>query len=132
MVRRLLIKIAILALFIIAVIEADFYIKGPDLSIPEYNKADSEPFKESIIKKDPKRKLNGRININTATIEELVLLPGVGGKIAEKVIAHRKEKGFYRDVKELLAIKGIGEKRLKEIEGFIILDGETTLRYEFE
>ncbi len=131
MFRSVLIKLVILAFFIIAVIGVDFYIK--ELRVPlDYNKTGPEPLKETIRKEDLNKELKGKININTATTEELALLPGIGEKIAEEIITFRKENGFFRDIEELFAVKGIGEKRLEEVREFIILDGETTLHYKFE
>lgn len=55
------------------------------------------------------------ININNATKEELVSLPGVGEAIAERIILYRKEHGAFRSVNELVNVKGIGKKKLDRI-----------------
>lgn len=54
-----------------------------------------------------------KIDINKATKEELMLLPQVGDKTADKIISNRPYKSIY----ELINIDGIGEQTLKEIEG---------------
>ena len=55
-----------------------------------------------------------KININTATIEQLVELKGVGEKTAQHIIEYREKKKF-ETVDELINVKGIGEKTLAKI-----------------
>ena len=55
----------------------------------------------------------GLININTADVEELTKLKGVGQKKAEAIIAWRKENGNFKTVDDLLEVKGIGEATLE-------------------
>lgn len=52
------------------------------------------------------------ININTADVEELTKLKGIGQKKAEAIIAWRKENGNFKTVDQLLEVKGIGEATL--------------------
>jgi len=56
-----------------------------------------------------------KININTASVEELELLSGIGVKTAIAIVEHREKIGSFNDVSELLAVKGIGEKKLAKI-----------------
>lgn len=56
------------------------------------------------------------IDINTATVEELVTLPGVGNKLAERIIKARQEKRFD-SLSDLQRVKGIGKKMLFKLEG---------------
>lgn len=53
-----------------------------------------------------------KININTATAEELVTLKNVGPKTAERVIAYRQANGPFTSVEELTNVKGIGDKTI--------------------
>ena len=53
---------------------------------------------------------NGKININTATVEELAQLKGVGEKTAEKIIQFREEHGLFKNVADLEQVKGVGPK----------------------
>ena len=59
------------------------------------------------------------ININTATLDDLERLPGIGRKIAEAIIAFREENGPFRRAEHLLLIRGISEKRFADIRQFI-------------
>lgn len=59
------------------------------------------------------------ININEASEEELISLPGIGKKIAQRIIEYRKKKGKFKNQSELLKIKGISKKRLAKIENLI-------------
>jgi competence protein ComEA len=56
------------------------------------------------------------INLNTATIEQLETLPGIGRKTAERIIEHREKVGAFKKVEELMNVKGIGEKSFLKIK----------------
>lgn len=69
----------------------------------------------------------GVVNINTATQEELVKLPGIGGAKAMAIIQQRKNKKFTNK-QELLLVKGIGESIYKKISTLVTLQGQTNLK----
>ena len=56
-----------------------------------------------------------KVNINTASIEELITLPGIGEKTAEKIVFYRNNKGKFRSVNDITNVSGIGEKKLDKI-----------------
>ena len=58
----------------------------------------------------------GTVNINTATLEELQTIKGIGKKKAEAIVQYRKEHGVFRTKEDLLQVKGIGKKALEVIE----------------
>ena len=60
-----------------------------------------------------------QININEATAAELSGLPGVGEKIAERIIEYRNKKGPFRSVEDLQNVKGIGKKMFAKIKPFV-------------
>lgn len=64
----------------------------------------------------------GVININTASVEELSKLPGIGKSKAELIVAYRQTHPF-KAVSELTEVKGIGPKMLEKIQGHITVDG---------
>jgi competence protein ComEA len=71
----------------------------PGLAAPSPETADSA--------KEPPR-----VDINTAGVEELQSLPGIGPALAKRIVEHRQQNGPFRRVEDLLEIQGIGEKSL--------------------
>ncbi len=65
----------------------------------------------------PDVQAGGKININTATREQLMTLNGIGVVLADRIIAGRK----YQQVDDLLKVKGIGEKTLEKIRDKIVV-----------
>lgn len=61
------------------------------------------------------------LDINKATEEELVRLPGVGPEIAKRIIRERQRQGGFRNIEELKAVKGIGDKKLQMIRPNLII-----------
>jgi len=64
----------------------------------------------------PSHSKQGTVNINTATLEELQTIKGIGKKKAEAILQYRKEHGSFRTKEDLLQVKGIGKKALEAIE----------------
>lgn len=61
------------------------------------------------------------ININSARLDDLVLLPGIGESTAKKIVELRKRKGGFKVLKDLLDVKGIGEAKFKKIKKYIFI-----------
>ena len=57
-----------------------------------------------------------KININTATSEELATITGIGPVKAEAIVKHRKENGNFNNINELSEVKGIGDKTIAKIK----------------
>ena len=65
------------------------------------------------------------VNINTATAEELDVLPGIGPALAGRIIAYREEHGPFTAVEQLLEVSGIGEAVLDGLRDQIVLEDIT-------
>ena len=64
-----------------------------------------------------------KVNINTATLEELMTLDGIGQKYAERILAFREKNGPFQTPEDLLIIKGIGQKILEaNIDRILVSD----------
>jgi competence protein ComEA len=74
-----------------------------------------------------KKQLTGVVNLNTATPQQLDLLPGVGAKAAKKIVEHRAKTPFAR-VEDLTQVKGFGKKKLEKLKPFLAVSGQTTLK----
>ncbi len=70
----------------------------------------------------------GKVNINTATAEELTLLPRVGATVAQRIIDYRSKNGRFKKAEDLLHVSGIGDRTFDLIKPYVSLEGETTLR----
>ena len=56
------------------------------------------------------------VNLNTATLAELVALPGVGAKTAARIVDYRQKKGPFKKIEELMNVQGIGEKSFLKLK----------------
>lgn len=64
----------------------------------------------------------GKININTASLEALTELKGIGPVIAERIIEYREEHGQFETIEDLINVKGIGEKTIENIRDEITVE----------
>jgi competence protein ComEA len=62
---------------------------------------------------------NGKVNINTASESELEALPGIGQVLAQRIVDYRTQHGPFHDVKDLLKVEGIGEKKFDSLKDYV-------------
>lgn len=62
---------------------------------------------------------SGKVNLNTATMEELMTLPGIGEVRARSILAFRKENGSFRRIEDLLKVEGIKKGIFQKLESMI-------------
>ena len=62
------------------------------------------------------------VRINLAQIEELIALPGIGSKTAQRIVEERRRNGRYLTLKDLTRVKGIGERTLRRLKGLVRFD----------
>jgi competence protein ComEA len=67
------------------------------------------------------------VNINQATSQELARLPRVGGKLADRIVAHRAQHGPFKRIEDLMEVKGVGEKMFASLKPYLAVAGATTL-----
>jgi competence protein ComEA len=73
--------------------------------------------------------LVGQLNINEATVAQLVELPGIGPVLAERIVSFREKKPFKR-VEDLLRVKGLGRKRFSKLKAYLRVEGPTELKWQ--
>jgi competence protein ComEA len=66
------------------------------------------------------------INLNTATKEELVALPGIGPAKAQAILDYRNSHGQFKSVEEVKDVKGIGAKRFEKLKGDLTVAGTSS------
>jgi competence protein ComEA len=66
------------------------------------------------------------VNLNTATQADLETLPGVGAKMAARIIEYRQKKGPFKKIEELMNVQGIGEKNFLKLKPQLTLSGAGT------
>lgn len=61
------------------------------------------------------------IDINKATVHELMLLPGIGEKTAQRIVDKRSELGGFRSIDDLTAVKWVGKVKLEKLRGLVTI-----------
>lgn len=69
----------------------------------------------------------GVVNINTADVQQLSMLPRVGAKAAQRIIDYRTANGPFKKTTDLMQVKGFGDKTFERLSIYLAVDGKTTL-----
>ena len=64
------------------------------------------------------------VNLNTATAEQLATIPGVGPKMAERIIDYRQKNGGFKKVEDLMNVSGVGEKSFLKMKPLITVTAQ--------
>ena len=77
--------------------------------------------------KTPASAPKGVININTADVAQLSLLPRVGAKAAQRIVDYRTQHGRFEKSTDIMQVKGFGDKSYERLSAYIAVDGQSTL-----
>lgn len=94
---------------------AAFIEDGQQIIFPDKETAKAQ--KEQKLLED-----SGKVNINTATMEQLMALPGIGESRAKEIMAYRENMGGFQKCEELMQIPGIKENTYKKLEDKIVVE----------
>jgi competence protein ComEA len=61
------------------------------------------------------------VNLNTATAAQIATLPGIGEKVAQRIIEYREKNSGFKKIEELMNVKGIGEKSFLKLKPLVTL-----------
>jgi competence protein ComEA len=75
----------------------------------------------------PKRSSKGLLDLNRATDQDFDALPGIGPKLAERIMAYRQSEGGFHSLDELRSVKGIGKKTFERIRPLVTITPDTGL-----
>ena len=109
---------------------ASFLEDGMKIYIPTKEEAEKQEESTSYVssnttansgsnKKTNTSNKNYKININTANIEELDTLPGIGEATANKIVNYRNENGKFKSIEEIKEVSGIGDSKYEQIKDLI-------------
>jgi competence protein ComEA len=99
-----------------------FFRYAPDSSIEDTDNVSSIAVSEDKSAGDRDLSLiSHRLSINSATVRELVALPGIGETLARRIVEKRAEKHGFTSIDELSEVKGIGVRKLQEIRKHVTI-----------
>ena len=91
----------------------------------EYKLDDSSNVADDVVLYDNQEVLvddaSGKISINKASYEELITLPGIGSKTAERIIEYRNTYGPFWTLEDIKNVKGIGDKKYAKLKEYITI-----------
>lgn len=67
------------------------------------------------------------VNINQATAAQIAMLPRIGAKVADRIVAYRKDHGAFARPEDIMEVKGVGEKLFLVLKPYLTVSGPTTV-----
>ena len=113
---------------LILLLAAALMVSGIVLLRPSGSPTSSTPSVDAIVLENVRVLIptfdarRSRININSATEEELATLPGIGEVLARRIVAHREAHGGFTRIDRLIDVSGIGEVLLSRLRDHVTLD----------
>ncbi len=93
--------------------DADLNVLNPDTVLNDHDVLN--------VPRQPEEEEQVRLSINTSGTEDLVLLPGIGPSLAQRIIDYRTEHGLFQNIEELMNVPGIGQAKYEKLSSQICL-----------
>ena len=115
--------ILIILCFTFAVFFSGVFVGRATSDSPTWLKASTSFEQASITNNTSDLFINGKMNINVASVEDLLLVPEIGEKTAQSIVAYREENGPYHSLSDLRNVEGLNGDRLLQLADYITVGG---------